>query len=60
MPGGPVMIIDMFKLKAADIFFSQPIHDGFHGAAVYSGDREELNEDQVIMFGDKARTGGLA
>ena len=54
------MIIDMFKLKAADIFFSQPIHDGFHGAAVYSGDREELNKDQVVMFGDKARTGGLA
>ena len=47
------MVIDMFKFKTANVFFSQPIHDGFHGAAVHSGDRKELNKDQVVMFGDK-------
>src|SRR6185503_8318320 len=47
------MIIYSLQFYTASILFLYPIHDGFHSAAVHSGDRKELNKDQVILFGDE-------
>ena len=44
------MEIHAVHVHATAVFLLQPMHDGFHSPAIYSGPGEEFDEDQILLL----------